>query len=46
MQIKQFTLGYFITNIYLVADEKTKKALLIDTAPNCTSLILNFLKKK
>ena len=35
MIIKQFVLGQLENNVYLIADEKTKKAVLIDaTSPS------------
>ncbi len=44
MIFHRFTLGDFVTNCYLVADENTKNAILFD-APAEADKILDYLKK-
>jgi len=46
MEIKIFTTGPFETNCYLVIDEQTKNALLIDAPPDSSMIILKEVKER
>lgn len=45
MEFHKLSLGYLETNCYILADEETRKATIIE-APDQTDTILSFLKEK